>query len=104
MTHFEAKRIGLKGLSPEEMPDRKEVLKKIYLLLPIVAIIVFLLIGIPTMQAALYGILLTVFVSAFNKETRLNFKDIILAMVDGARTALLLQQQLPPLGSSLGSL
>lgn len=88
MTHFEAKRIGLKGLSPEEMPDRKEVLKKIYLLLPIVAIIVFLLIGIPTMQAALYGILLTVFVSAFNKETRLNFKDIILAMVDGARTAL----------------
>lgn len=88
MTHFEAKRIGLKGLSPEEMPDRKEVLKKIYLLLPIVAIIFFLLIGIPTMQAALYGILLTIFVSAFNKETRLNFKDIILALVDGARTAL----------------
>ncbi|ANU10368.1 TRAP transporter large permease [Planococcus antarcticus DSM 14505] len=88
MTHFEAKRIGLKGLSPEEMPDRKEVLKKIYLLLPIVAIIVFLLIGIPTMQAALYGILLTIFVSAFNKETRLNFKDVILALVDGARTAL----------------
>lgn len=88
MTHFEAKRIGLKGLSPEEMPDRKEVLKKIYLLLPIVAIILFLLIGIPTMQAALYGILLTIFVSAFNKETRLNFKDVILALVDGARTAL----------------
>ncbi|MBD8013662.1 TRAP transporter permease [Microbacterium sp. APC 3898] len=88
MTHFEAKRIGLKGLSPEEMPNRKEVLKKIYLLLPIIAIIVFLLIGIPTMQAALYGILLTIFVSAFNKETRLNFKDIILALVDGARTAL----------------
>lgn len=88
MTHFEAKRIGLKGLSPEEMPDRKEVLKKIYLLLPIVAIIVFLLIGVPTMQAALYGILLTIFVSAFNKETRLNFKDMIMALVDGARTAL----------------
>ncbi|WP_135449627.1 TRAP transporter permease, partial [Planococcus citreus] len=88
MTHFEAKRIGLKGLSPEEMPDRKEVLKKIYLLTPILAIIVFLLIGIPTMQAALYGILLTIFVSAFNKETRLGFKDIIHALVDGARTAL----------------
>lgn len=88
MTHFEAKRIGLKGLSPDEMPDRKEVLKKIYLLTPILAIIVFLLIGIPTMQAALYGILLTIFVSAFNKETRLGFKDIIHALVDGARTAL----------------
>lgn len=88
MTHFEAKRIGLKGLSPEEMPDRKEVLKKIYLLTPILAIILFLLVGIPTMQAALYGILLTIFVSAFNKETRLGFKDIIHALVDGARTAL----------------
>lgn len=88
MTHFEAKRIGLKGLTKEEMPNRKEVLKKIYLLLPIVAIIVFLLIGIPTMHAALYGIVLTIFVSAFNKETRLGIKDIIHALVDGARTAL----------------
>ncbi|MFD1031171.1 TRAP transporter permease [Metaplanococcus flavidus] len=88
MTHFEAKRIGLKGLSPEEMPDRKEVLKKIYLLTPIFAIIIFLLIGIPTMQAALYGIVLTIVVSSFNKETRLNFKDMIYALVDGARTAL----------------
>lgn len=88
MTHFEAKRIGLKGLAPDEMPDRKEVLKKIYLLTPILAIILFLLVGIPTMQAALYGILLTIFVSAFNKETRLGFKDIIHALVDGARTAL----------------
>ena len=88
MTHFEAKRIGLKGLSPEEMPNRKETLKKIYLLLPIVSIIVFLLIGIPTMQAALWGIVLTIVVSSFNKETRLNLKDMIQALVDGARTAL----------------
>lgn len=88
MTHFEAKRVGLRGLSKEEMPNRKEVLKKIYLLLPIVGIILFLLTGIPTMQAALYGILLTILVSAFNKETRLGFKDIIEALVDGARTAL----------------
>lgn len=88
MTHFEAKRIGLKGLSEEDLPDRKEVLKKIYLLLPIVAIIVFLLIGVPTMQAALYGIVLTIVVSAFDKKTRINFKDMIEALVDGARTAL----------------
>lgn len=88
MTHFEAKRIGLKGLSKEEMPDRKEVLKKIYLLLPILAIIVFLLIGIPTMQAALYGIVLTIVVSSFDKKTRIGFKDMVNALVDGARTAL----------------
>ena len=38
------------------MPNRKEVFKKIYLLLPIVLIIVLMLTGTPVMHAALYGI------------------------------------------------
>jgi len=88
MTHFEAKRVGLKGMTEDQMPDRKKVLKKIYLLLPILGIILFLLLGIPTMQAALYGIILTLIVSSFDKSTRLGFRDMIDALVDGARTAL----------------
>jgi len=88
MTHFEAKRVGLKGMSKEEMPDRKEVLKKLYLLIPIVTIIVLMFIGVPTMQAALWGIVAAVVFSAIDKETRMNFRDIIDALVDGARTAL----------------
>ncbi|KZE38324.1 C4-dicarboxylate ABC transporter [Bhargavaea cecembensis] len=88
MTHFEAKRVGLEGLPDDQMPNRKEVFKKIYLLLPILGIIVFLLVGIPTMQAALWGIVLTIVVSAFDKKTRINFKDMINALVDGARSAL----------------
>src|SRR5690606_35105381 len=55
MTHFEAKRLGLRGLSDDEMPNRKEVFKKIYLLIPIVLIIVLMLSGVPVMHAALYG-------------------------------------------------
>src|SRR5699024_792892 len=39
MTHFEAKKLGLTGLPDDEIPDKKEVLKKIYLLVPIIAII-----------------------------------------------------------------
>ena len=88
MTHFEAKRVGLKGMTEDQIPDRKKTLKKIYLLLPIFGIIVFLLIGIPTMKAALLGIVLTIIVSSFDKSTRLGFKDMIEALVDGARTAL----------------
>lgn len=88
MTHFEAKRVGLKGLSEDEMPNRKEVLKKIYLLAPIVGIIIMLFVGVPTMQAALWGIVMAVVLSAIDKSTRMNFKDIVDAMVDGARTAL----------------
>ena len=88
MTHFEAKRVGLKGMREDQIPNRKATLKKIYLLLPILGIIFFLLIGIPTMQAALYGIVLTIVVSAIRKDTRIGFKDMIDALVDGARTAL----------------
>ncbi|UII57059.1 TRAP transporter permease [Cytobacillus spongiae] len=88
MTHFEAKRIGLRGLSKEEMPNRKEVLKKIYLLLPILAVIILLMSGMSVIRAALWSIVVTIAVSAIRKETRIGFKDAIDALVDGARTAL----------------
>lgn len=88
MTHFEAKRVGLRGLKDEEMPDRKAVLKKIYLLLPILIVILLMVSGMSIMRAALWSILSTIVVSAFSKETRIGFKDAIDALVDGARTAL----------------
>lgn len=88
MTHFEAKRVGLKGLRDDQMPNRKEVFKKIYLLLPIIAIIVLMLTGTPVMHAALYGIIISIGVAMFNKDTRLKPMDVIGALVEGARTAL----------------
>ena len=88
VTHLEAKRTGLRGLSKEEMPERKKVLKKLYLLIPILAIILLLMTGMSITLAALYSIVISIVVSAFGKETRMSFKDIIDALVDGARTAL----------------
>lgn len=88
MTHFEAKRVGLKGLRDDQMPNRKEVFKKIYLLLPIISIIVLMLTGTPVMHAALYGIIISIGVAMFNKDTRLKPMDVIGALVEGARTAL----------------
>ncbi|WP_077211230.1 TRAP transporter permease [Bacillus dakarensis] len=88
MTHFEAKRIGLRGLTKEEMPNRKEVLKKIYLLTPILAVIVLLMSGMSVTRAALWSIVITILVSAIRKETRIGFRGMIEALVDGARTAL----------------
>ncbi|WP_061810850.1 TRAP transporter permease [Rossellomorea vietnamensis] len=88
MTHFEAKRIGLRGLSDEEMPNRKEVFKKIYLLLPILTVIILLVSGMSVMRAALWSIVATILISAIRKDTRIGFKDAVDALVDGARTAL----------------
>jgi TRAP transporter 4TM/12TM fusion protein len=88
MTHFEAKRIGLRGLTKEEMPNRKEVVKKLYLLLPIVAIIILLMSGMSVIRSALWSIVITVIVSAFRKDTRIGFRGMVEALVDGARSAL----------------
>ena len=88
MTHFEAKRVGLKGLSKEQLPNRKEVLKQLYLLLPILAIIFLLMIGMSVTKAALWAIVLAIAVGMVRKETRMGPKDMIEALVNGARTAL----------------
>lgn len=88
VTHFEAKRIGLRGLTKEEIPDKRVIMKKLYLLIPIIAIVVLLMTGMSVMLAALYSILISIVVSAFSKETRMGISGIIDALVDGARTAL----------------
>lgn len=88
MTHFEAKRVGLRGLKDEEMPNRKEVLKNIYLLTPILAVIILLTSGMSVTRAALWSILITIGVSAIRKATRIGLRQMIEALVDGARTAL----------------
>jgi len=88
MTHFEAKRVGLRGLSDEEMPDKKEVFKQIYLLLPILTVIILLVSGMSVMRAALWSIVATIVISGIRKATRIGFRDAVDALVDGARTAL----------------
>ena len=88
MTHFEAKRLGLQGLREEEMPNRKEIWKKIYLLSPIVLIIVIMMSGVPVIHSALYGITACIIIGFINKEVKFGIREIIDALVDGARTAL----------------
>lgn len=88
MTHFEAKRLGLRGLTKEELPNKKEVLKKIYLLLPIVIIITALMMNISAERSAIIGIVSTIVVGAFRKETRMSVADILQALASGARMAL----------------
>ncbi|MGJ7922335.1 TRAP transporter permease [Neobacillus sp. LXY-4] len=88
MTHLEAKRIGLRGLTKEELPDKKVVLRKLYLLIPIVIVVLLLMSGMSVMRSAIWSIVVTVVVSAIRKETRIGVKGFIEALVDGARTAL----------------
>src|SRR5690625_7710199 len=88
MTHFEAKKLGLLGLPEEEIPRKREVLKKIHLLIPILVIVWLLFDGFSIERTALYGILATIIVSLFRKDTRITPGRFIVALTSGARTAL----------------
>ncbi|MFP7493237.1 TRAP transporter permease [Terribacillus saccharophilus] len=81
MTHFEAKRTGLRGLKKEELPDKKEVLSKLYLLLPILAMVFYLSSGLSIMRAALYGIVTCVLVALLRKEVYRHLYPIVFGVV-----------------------
>lgn len=96
MTHLEAKRLGLVGLPKEELPSKLVVLKKLYLLLPIIAIVWFLFDGVSIERTAIYGILACIVVSMIRKDTNMFLDEegkftlgkLLRALTDGARTAL----------------
>lgn len=87
--HFEATRLGLKGLPRERLPRIIPLLKsKGHLLIPLFGIIYFLVAGYTPLKAAFNGILLTVAVSYIKKETRLTVSKLKDALEGGARGAM----------------
>ncbi|MEK4027158.1 TRAP transporter permease [Pseudobacillus sp. FSL P4-0506] len=89
IVHFRAKKLGLRGMSKEELPNLWQVFKKGgHLLIPIIVLIGMLIAGKTPLYAAFYAIVLSIVVSWFNKETRMGIKEILGAMEDGVRSAL----------------
>ena len=89
MVHFEAKKMGMKGLSKEQLPKLGKVLKERgYLFLPLIGIIYFLVEGSTPIKAALYGLGLAIAASFIRKDTRITFKGFFEALEAGARNAL----------------
>jgi len=87
--HYEAKRLGLKGISRSQLPSVWSVLKsRGHLFLPLVGIIYLLTEGSTPMKAAFYGILLAVAAAMIHPSTRMSARDIIEALETGARSAL----------------
>lgn len=89
IVHFRAKKLGLNGMSKEELPSVMETMKKGgHLLIPIIVLVGLLIAGKTPLFAAFFAIILAVIVSWFNKETRMGPKKIIKAMEDGVRSSL----------------
>ncbi len=87
--HLEAKKLGLKGLSRDEMPAWKDLGRKSYLLLPLILLVWLVSSGAKTMQfSAAVSILAAVIVGFLNKDERLTPKKIFEALEAGARGAI----------------
>lgn len=85
MIRLEAMKRGLKGLSPEDLPDKRQVLKKAYLFLPIIGLVYFLFIGMTPMRAAAIGVALSWLVSLPQPDKRMGPKAIVDAIYGGVR-------------------
>ncbi|MGM0901737.1 MAG: TRAP transporter permease [Bacillota bacterium] len=88
VVHFEAKRLGLKGLSKENIPKAMDVIKKQgHLSLPLIVLMGLLFMGYTPLYAAVFSIIACVVASWLRKETSMGLKEIILALEEGAKGA-----------------
>ena len=84
--HLEAKRLGLSGIPRDQLPVFRVLARKIYLLLPLIMLVVWVSGNYMTMQkAASYAIVLSIVVSLFDRRNRITPKKLIDALEAGGR-------------------
>jgi len=84
--HLEAKKEGLRGLTKEELPRFIPLLKKVYLLLPLIVLIYLVSTSTRSIQyAAAIAIVVAIVVSLFNKGNRITPKRIWEALAAGGQ-------------------
>ena len=84
--HLEAKKLGLRGLSKEELPRLKPLLKKLYLLLPLILLVYLVSTSARSIAyAAAIAIVVAILVSLINKDNRLTPKRFLEALAAGGQ-------------------
>ena len=84
--HLEAKKLGLKGIPKDQLPKFSVLIRKAYLLFPLVLLVVLVSTNTRSMQfSASVAIVATIFVGLFNKDDRITVTKIIDALESGAK-------------------
>jgi len=95
--HFEAKKLGLKGMKRSELPKARDLLlKRGYLIVPLITIIYLLTEGATPMKAAMWAIIISVVIASLasiimvlrKKPATFTFGDVVQGLEKGARGAL----------------
>jgi len=89
IVHFEAKKMGLSGISKENIPNAKKVLKEGgHLFIPLVILLVMLFGGFSPLYAAIISLISVVPTAAIRKSTRMSFSVVMDSIVEGAKGAI----------------
>ena len=89
MVHLEAKKLGLRGLTANELPDAVLVLKQHWMsIIPLIVLVSFILTGRTPDFAAVYGIIACVVVGVLNPTNRLTLRDLWSALDAGAKNTI----------------
>lgn len=84
--HLEAKKLGLKGIPREELPKFSKLIRKVYLLAPLVVLVALVSTNTRTMQfSASVAIGVTILVSLFNKDNRITPSKFIDSLEAGGK-------------------
>lgn len=84
--HFEAGRMGLKGIPREELPRLREVLgARGHVFLPLGIIVYMMIKGHTPMYACIVSTVAVIVLSFLRKETRMGWRILLEALEDGAR-------------------
>ena len=105
MVHFEAKRYGLVGVVDDDSPTAFQILKKEWFMsLPLVIIVVMMLMGYSPGFAAVLATLSCIGVSWLTKDFRMGPKEILEAMLEGARNTMVIGATVGVIGIIVGAI
>jgi TRAP transporter 4TM/12TM fusion protein len=89
MVHFEAKKLGLKGLPRESIPRfGKLLVSRGYLFLPVAVLVAFMSFGFTPAYAACTAIAAALIVSFFRRDTRFSPRTFADALAGGSRNTI----------------
>lgn len=101
--HWNALKLGIKGLDRSEVPNSWQTFKRDWhLLIPIAVLIYFLMDGKSPQYSVFYSILSVVLVANLRKHTRMGFTKIITAMTNGAKGAVMVAIATAAVGMIVG--
>jgi TRAP transporter 4TM/12TM fusion protein len=101
--HFQAKKLGLKGLPKAEIPRLRDIMReRWFLAIPLIVVVTMLVLGYSPGFSAFWGTAATVPVSWFTKANRMGPRQVWEALIEGGQNTLVIGATVGLIGIMLG--